>query len=84
LPEVAPRQAPEPFGRSTVPALEAGVFWGVVGAIRELLARQAEGLVPTPWLVWTGGDASTFARWIDWPGAEVIPDLVLEGLGTDD
>jgi len=80
LPEVAPREAPDPFGRSTVPALEAGVFWGVVGAIREILTRQADGLDPRPWLVWTGGDAPTFARWVDWPGAEVVPDLVLEGL----
>lgn len=80
LPEVAPRRAPDPTGRSTVPALESGVFWGVVGAIRELLARQAEGLAPGPWLVWTGGDAPTFAPWISWPGAEVVPHLVLAGL----
>jgi type III pantothenate kinase len=83
LPEVAPREAPEPFGRSTVPAIEAGVFWGVVGAIRELLNRQSVGLDPFPWLVWTGGDASTFARWVDWPGSEVVPHLVLEGLGSE-
>jgi type III pantothenate kinase len=82
LPEVAPIEAPSPFGRSTIPALEAGVFWGVVGAIRELLARQAEGLSTTPWLVWTGGDASTFARHVEWPGAEVEPHLVLLGLGA--
>ena len=82
LPEVSPREAPSPFGRSTIPALEAGVFWGVVGAIRELLARQAIGLEPTPWLIWTGGDAPTFARWVEWPGAEVVPDLVLEGLAA--
>ena len=80
LPEVAPRDAPSPFGRSTVPALEAGVFWGVVGAIRELLTRQAEGLSPEPWLIWTGGDAPTFARWVDWPQSLVVPHLVLEGL----
>jgi type III pantothenate kinase len=80
LPEVAPGEAPEPFGRSTVPAIEAGVFWGVVGAIRELLTRQAIGLSPNPWLIWTGGDAPTFARWISWPESEVVPHLVLEGL----
>ena len=80
LPEVVPREAPEPFGRSTVPTIEAGVFWGLVGAIRELIHRQAVGLAPEPWLIWTGGDASTFSRWVEWPGAEVVPDLVLEGL----
>ncbi len=82
LPEVTPSEAPSPFGRSTIPALEAGVFWGVVGAIRELLTRQAEGLSPTPWLIWTGGDASIFARHVEWTGAEVVPHLVLEGLRT--
>jgi type III pantothenate kinase len=80
LPEVGPSKAPSPFGRSTIPALEAGVFWGVVGAIRELLTRQAEGFSTLPWLVWTGGDAPTFAPWIEWPAARIVPDLVLEGL----
>jgi type III pantothenate kinase len=82
LPEVTPKEAPSPFGRSTIPALEAGVFWGVVGAIRELLNRQAEGFSPTPWLLWTGGDAASFAPWIVWPRTEVVPHLVLEGLTT--
>jgi type III pantothenate kinase len=79
LPEVAPREAPQAFGRSTLPALEAGVFWGVVGAIRELVTRQSEGLMSRPWLLWTGGDAPTFAPWVaDSP--EIVPHLVLEGL----
>jgi type III pantothenate kinase len=82
LPLVSPSgdPAPPPWGRSTRPALEAGIFWSSVGTIRELLARQAAGLEPTPWLVWTGGDAGTLAPWIDWEGARIVPDLVLEGL----
>jgi type III pantothenate kinase len=80
LPEVAPSHAPEPFGRSTIPAIEAGVFWGVVGAIRELVHRQADGFPSRPWLLWTGGDAPTFAPWITWPDTEIVPHLVLEGL----
>lgn len=79
LPEVAPTQAPCPFGRSTIPAIEAGVFWGVVGTIRELLTRQAEGLSPAPWVLWTGGDAATFAPWV-FDSPEIVPHLVLEGL----
>jgi type III pantothenate kinase len=51
-----------------------------VGAVRELLARQASGLSPEPWLVWTGGDAPLLAPWIPWEGATVVPDLVLNGL----
>lgn len=83
LPEVAPPEAPDPWGRSTRPALEAGVFWGVVGAIRELTTRQAAGL-SDPWLFWTGGDAPMFARQVAWEGAEVVPHLVLEGLIRQD
>jgi type III pantothenate kinase len=71
---------PPPWGRSTRPALEAGVFWGTVGTTRELLARQAAGLEPKPWLVWTGGDAESLAPWIEWHDARIVPDLVLEGL----
>jgi type III pantothenate kinase len=60
--------------------MEAGLFWGTVGAVRELLTRQAADLAPVPWLVWTGGDAELLAPWIDWDDARVVPDLVLEGL----
>jgi type III pantothenate kinase len=82
LPLVNPgaNPAPAPWGRSTRPAVEAGVFWSAVGTIRELLARQADGLRPAPWLVWTGGDAQALAPWVDWPDARIVPDLVLEGL----
>jgi type III pantothenate kinase len=82
LPLVSPsgNPAPAPWGRSTRPALDAGVFWSAVGSIRELLARQAAGLEPAPWLVFTGGDAAALAPWIDRDDARIVPDLVLEGL----
>lgn len=80
LPLVSPRGVPTAWGRSTGPALEAGLFWGVIGSVRELLSRQAADLSPRPWLVWTGGDAARLAPWIDWPSSQVAPDLVLEGL----
>lgn len=73
---------PAPVGRATVPSLEAGIFWGVVGTVRELIARQeADPAGPGPgWRVWTGGDAVALAPRVDGPGAEVAPHLVLEGL----
>jgi len=80
LPLVRPAAAPPPWGRGTRPALEAGLFWGTVGCVRELLTRQAVGLAPDPWLVWTGGDAALLAPAIEWTGASVVPYLVLEGL----
>lgn len=80
LPLVVPRDAPPAWGHSTRPALEAGLFWGVVGLSRELVARQSAGLDPEPWLVWTGGDAAAIAPWVEPQRGQVVPDLVLEGL----
>ena len=62
LPLVELHQAPPGWGSSTRPALESGVYWGVVGAIRELIARQADDLPGDPYLVWTGGDAPSWPR----------------------
>ena len=81
LPLVEPHAGPpRAWGDATEPAIEAGIFWGVVGAARELLTRQAVGLGADPWVVWSGGDAAGLAEAVDWPGAVVVPDLVLDGL----
>ncbi len=80
LPLVVPREAPPAWGPATLPALEAGIYWGVVGAIRELLERQAAGFTQRPWLVWSGGDAPALASDVRWEGGRVVPDLVLRGL----
>lgn len=80
LPLIAPTGPPAPWGNATAPALEAGVFFGVVGAVRELLTRQSDGLSPAPAVVCSGGDAEVLARALGWPGARVVPDLVLRGL----
>ncbi len=80
LPLVSPELVPPAWGASTLPALEAGIYWGVVGAIREILTRQSADLAKPPWLVWTGGDAALLASSITWDRSEIIPDLVLHGL----
>ena len=80
LPLIDATPDPPPWGQSTIPALQAGVYWGVVGAIRELLTRQSLGLVPDPWVVFSGGDAEALCKSVGWKGAEVIPDRVLRGL----
>jgi len=80
LPLVELHQAPPAWGSSTRPALESGVYWGVVGAVRELLARQAEDLQGDHWVVWTGGDAALLAGPVAGNEARIEPDLVLIGL----
>ncbi len=80
LPLVEPDQNAPSWGRSTKPSLEAGVFWGTVGAVRELLARQRPDLDGEPRIVWTGGDAERLAPAVEGASARVVPDLVLQGL----
>ena len=66
------------WGDSTIPAVAAGVFWGTVGAVSELIRRQ--GI--SNWRYWTGGDAALISSVIEEPGGQfqVVPDLVLRGL----
>ncbi|APW62783.1 type III pantothenate kinase [Paludisphaera borealis] len=80
LPLVSPDATAPSWGRSTEPSLEAGVFWGTVGAVRELIARQRTDLSADPLVVWTGGDAALLAPAVEGPSARVVPDLVLQGL----
>jgi type III pantothenate kinase len=68
------------WGRGTRDSLEAGVFWGTVGAVRELIFRQVADLGVSPWVVWTGGDAERLAAEISGYDTCVEPDLILLAL----
>ena len=74
--------SPEPIGRSTEPAIAAGLFWGAIGAIRELIARQRDGLTIAPQVFLTGGAAPSVARLIGGPDYTVrhFPHLTLAGI----
>jgi type III pantothenate kinase len=80
LPLVELHKAPPHWGASTRPAVEAGVFWGTVGSVRELVDRQTVDLGKDRWVVWTGGDAALLGGVIDGSSAYIEPDLVLIGL----
>lgn len=80
LPLVEPRGEPDPWGDSTVAALEAGIYWGTVGAVRELIARQDPPGSTRRERIWTGGDAGRLAAAIDGPNGRIVPDLVLAGV----
>jgi len=70
---------PEPIGTSTVPAMRAGLFWGAVGTIRELVARQAERLRAAPQVYLTGGAGPAVAALLG-PEVQHIPHLTLAGI----
>jgi len=82
LPFVAPQGTPpRAWGGSTATSMEAGIFWGTVGSVREILTRQEEGCGnPLHLRIWTGGDAHRLAPHVDGPYARIIPDLVLVGV----
>ncbi len=67
----------QPLGRNTRDALHSGLFWGQLGAIKELVARLA-GQHPDPFVLLTGGGASLLAP--EMPGALLQPQLALQGL----
>lgn len=84
LPETEPNfgaSVPGVVGRSTEAAIRSGVYWGMVGAVRELLRRMAvETAEPGPILV-TGGDGGPLAAHLT-GGRSVrhVPNLVIDGI----
>ena len=81
------REPPYPIGKSTVPAIESGLFWGAVGAIRELSVRYAAQLPTPPDFFITGGSAPLVARVLaSTSGFPVrhLPHLVLSGIALVD
>jgi type III pantothenate kinase len=86
LPRVAVdrwKEPPSALGKSTKPAIEAGLFWGAVGAIRELVEHYATQFGPSPDLFASGGASQLVAGVLSGRhGLEVIhvPHLVLSGV----
>jgi type III pantothenate kinase len=80
LPTVEIARPATALGRSTIESIQAGIFHGHVGAIRQLVAELAKEAFngERPKVVATGG----FARLLDGEKLfdEVVPELVLLGL----
>ncbi|MBS0558770.1 MAG: type III pantothenate kinase [Proteobacteria bacterium] len=79
LPRIGIGRPQAVIGRSTVPAMQSGVYWGYVGLVEGLITRiRAEHGKPLK-VVATGGLAPLFAE-----GTTMIeqidPDLTLDGL----
>jgi type III pantothenate kinase len=74
-------QPPAPLGKSTVSAIESGLYWGAVGAIRELIGRLSAGLTSKPELFITGGAAVQVAELLsEQAPVHHVPHLVLAGI----
>jgi type III pantothenate kinase len=84
LPEVEVADAPEVLERSTEGAIRFGLFWGAVGAVREVVARLTPpGSEPQVFL--TGGAAPALAAVLDDGGRlrpQFVPHLTLAGIAV--
>ncbi|GAB6167345.1 hypothetical protein JCM19992_33450 [Thermostilla marina] len=69
---------PDPLGTSTEAAMSAGLFWGPVGGVRELVARHEERLAAKAEIFVTGGNASQVVEALG-ERARLVPDLTLAG-----
>jgi type III pantothenate kinase len=79
LPRIGIGRPQAVIGRSTIPAMQSGIYWGYVGLIEGLVARiQAEYEAPLK-VVATGGLAPLLAEGTTVIGV-VAPDLTLDGL----
>lgn len=70
---------PAPIGKNTVEALRSGLYWGHVGAVRELILQlSARSREPDVQVLITGGAGELLAR--ELKSANYCRDLTLQGL----
>jgi type III pantothenate kinase len=80
LVQFSPASDPPPaVGTNTDQAIQSGLFWGSVGAVRELIDQMARRCRSEPEIFVTGGDVQRLAATL---GGDVrfVPDLVLTGI----
>lgn len=79
LPRISPVKPDGTFGTSTETAINNGVLFGAVGALRDIVERFATELGAWPPLVITGGNAPLIRDLADFVDA-IEPDLCLRGV----
>jgi type III pantothenate kinase len=82
LPDVllSPQEPPAVLGRNTEAAIRSGLFWGAVGAVREIIERYGEEHRRLQVFV-TGGDLQRLAPLVS-ADAQFVPHLVLAGIAV--
>lgn len=76
--QLDPANPPAPIGRSTEPAIAAGLYWGLAGGVKELVSQISRELGGSP-LVVVGGGAGHLLRDAV-PNARHVPELVFRGI----
>jgi type III pantothenate kinase len=70
---------PPALGTSTEAAMRSGLFWGTVGAIRELIEKLGKEAGDRPQVFLTGGAAASVAELLG-HDAQYVPHLTLAGI----
>ena len=79
LPRVAIHRTATVIGKDTVPAMQAGLFWGNLGLIETIVARIRQEYGAPMTVIATGGLANLFYK--QTPAIEHLdPDLTIRGL----
>lgn len=79
---LAPENEPPPaLGKNTEAAIRSGLFWGAVGAVRELIAQMSAAMTTQPQVFVTGGDLRQLAEHLG-NDARFVPNLVLSGIAV--
>jgi len=81
LPKVSVQKTDQVIGKSTVGAIQSGIFWGYIGMIEGIVARIRSEMDGKPFVIATGGLASLFVEHTDVID-HVDDDLTLKGLFT--
>jgi type III pantothenate kinase len=89
LPHVNVERLMEPvaLGKSTIAAIESGLYWGTIGAIRELISQLSSRLAAQPGLFLTGGGSWQVADSLASASDSLVrhmPHLVLTGIALVD
>jgi type III pantothenate kinase len=77
---LAPNDQPPPvLGKNTEGAIRSGLFWGAVGAVREIVEQLRGQLDPKPQVFVTGGDLRRLTEQLGGE-ARYVPNMVLAGI----
>lgn len=79
LPRIAIRNPGSVIGKTTVSAMQSGIYWGYVALIEGMIARMTKEFGKPTTVVTTGGLAPLFSDATD-KIAHLVPDLTLQGL----
>jgi type III pantothenate kinase len=79
---LSPSDEPPPVaGKNTDQAIRSGLFWGAVGAVRQIVDQMTAQLDQEPEVFVTGGDLRRLAEHLG-DDASFVPNLVLSGIAV--